>query len=830
MSNIKIYNYNNYFNRIVKRSDTLSGYGTAVYTETNVNFIPGNEAFTVKIAGKGTSGATYTDNGNYVVEYDSNNTILSRWFIIDSQRTRSGQYELTLKRDVLAEFKSDVLDSKAFIHKGYVDYTNGLIFNSEGSVVNQIKKSEYRLYDESYSPWLYIYIKKGAPNKTLTINTGNEAKADITLNVPIGSSIYAPGTSKGWVSVTNGYVYFKRETGWLFTSWNNSWYKYNSGGGSSAGVTGLGFEPTLKLGTLNQNWNEINDALGAVYVNNFGTCSSAMIASIKAHGTGFISDSDFIAISSANKKIIKDSNGKYYRLNVTMTSVSDNNIRFENTDSAWTTLNTYFANVNLNKNNTTPDGTSFGADYSYYQLNVSTEELTNMNFTITVHTQTAYQTKDAAYNVLAIPYDAMGLIKHEDIFEPGTYTTERVYFSADRSMEIANRICAEYGTDWILDLQLLPYGPADMVVNQSGYIYFDASDSMDQTDPDHPKTDDPRWDVYYDSQLGQWRDAIYYVTTIQRTFDKSYSLTYPKYYSESAAGLQGVLNKSKNIKLANETEMVRLCSPNYNGMFEFSIAKALSISKWNVDITLKPYNPYIHIYPIFADGSVYGQDFNDARGLICGGDFSLPIISDPWINYQNQNKNYQIMFDRQIQNMDFNQRLERIQGLTNAITGTIQGGATGATAGGMAGGPYGAIAGGAVGTLASGIGGAIDYSLLKQQQTETRNYSIDMYNYQLGNIKALPYNLTKISSFNFNNKIIPFVEYYSCTDAEKNALAEKLLMNGFTIDTVGSIANYIKPTSEETFIQGELIRIDNPAIDNQMVEEINKELQEGVYF
>ena len=52
----------------------------------------------------------------------------------------------------------------------------------------------------------------------------------------------------------------------------------------------------------------------------------------------------------------------------------------------------------------------------------------------------------------------------------------------------------------------------------------------------------------------------------------------------------------------------------------------------------QPYQPYIHLNPNF--GSLYGEDFNDARGLILGGDFSIATLSNEWKNYETQNKNY----------------------------------------------------------------------------------------------------------------------------------------------------------------------------------------------
>jgi len=115
-----------------------------------------------------------------------------------------------------------------------------------------------------------------------------------------------------------------------------------------------------------------------------------------------------------------------------------------------------------------------------------------------------------------------------------------------------------------------------------------------------------------------------------------------------------------NLKLSNETEFIRLCSPNYNGLFEMSLAKNEGINYVNVDYTYKPQSPYIRLQPDFK--GLYGSDrFRDVRGLICGGNFSVGYIQDAWINYEIQNKNYNQIFNREILNLDRNYQIEREQ-------------------------------------------------------------------------------------------------------------------------------------------------------------------------
>ena len=88
-------------------------------------------------------------------------------------------------------------------------------------------------------------------------------------------------------------------------------------------------------------------------------------------------------------------------------------------------------------------------------------------------------------------------------------------------------------------------------------------------------------------------------------------------------------NDAMTRKLANECDLLRLVSQNYSAIFEFSPAKSGGVDGFLADCTYKPWSPYIHIMPKLK--GLYGDNFvsiDDARGLICGGDMSLPQLSN----------------------------------------------------------------------------------------------------------------------------------------------------------------------------------------------------------
>ena len=73
--------------------------------------------------------------------------------------------------------------------------------------------------------------------------------------------------------------------------------------------------------------------------------------------------------------------------------------------------------------------------------------------------------------------------------------------------------------------------------------------------------------------------------------------------------------------------------------------------------------------------------------------------------------------------------------------------------------------------LATGIASNIMSDKLRDEQISLKK---DLFNYNLQNIQALPQSVSKTAAFNINSKYVPFLEKYTCTEEEKNALRDKL--------------------------------------------------------
>src|SRR5699024_701342 len=221
------------------------------------------------------------------------------------------------------------------------------------------------------------------------------------------------------------------------------------------------------------------------------------------------------------------------------------------------------------------------------------EKLTN-NAKVTI-SDDRYHLEDQPYDMFCIPYSDELVVNQNG--------SPLLTANKSAALNIATAIGAQTGTGNIYDIQLLPYCPTRNIITADGEV--DVANTKINLVTDNS---------------GKNITVVIWALSSQFTFDIPYEIS--------------VGNK----KIESQTDMYRLCSPNFNGQFEFNAAMNDGVDYFNVDCSYKPFNPYIHINPNFKN--LYGQDFNDARGLICGGDFSLPQLSSAWANYQLNNKNF----------------------------------------------------------------------------------------------------------------------------------------------------------------------------------------------
>ena len=792
--------FNNYFNRKLIRKEALEDYEDA----SENYFIPMDSKpqplpFDFNPNDNITTEIICNDvpfDPDYFLLFDEEEEIISRWFILEQKRNRQGQWVYYLRRDVLADSYNELEDAPMYVEKGIIsDVSSPLLMNNEGLVVNRIKKEEILLKDKTECAWLVLYLKKGilGENRQVTIDVPNDNVFIYEeLSTPITSWTYYTYTSNNY-NVINNYLLYLFSYDPLAPSQSSHGVKTTVS--SNGPVSVMGGQPTSNTGLTFAGAGALQDLLTPAF--------STELTAIKNLLNTEFSYKNLSSILDYNDKIIKDSQGKYFRVTIQQNATGSQTYNITTADSPLTKakLNNIWNSATSQSQTATNNAFKTKINYSTYRIVL--EELKNVNTVVDFSEYTGEGTKDSMlFDAICMPY---GTLTEYIGFE----VSEEVTTNKDRSLKAMNSLATQLTDQYVIDFQLLPYCPCPDLVN-------------------------PYYDLH--SKIAILDDAIYGLTVFGKSGGAvtdvflvcpSASFTFDIEQQIKISDSSNVPDTYK-IKYQNDCTLIRLCSPNYNGLFEMSLAKNGGvIEKFNVDVTLRPFNPYIHVNPDFS--FLYGQDFNDVRGLICGGDFSLGIINDAWNVYEIQNKNYQAIFDRQIQNLDVNNAINKQEAGWGAIAGTVQGAGSGAIAGGMVGGPYGAIAGAVVGGVTSGVGGVLDLLNLEKRQQETRNYAIDNYNLQLGNIQALPYSITKTSALTFNNKLFPFIEIYECSEVEKEAYYLKLKYNGMTVSKIDYMKYYTSDDNDNYF-RAKLIRIETISEDNHYVEAINEELMKGVFI
>ena len=795
MATVYLLKYNNYYNRIVKKEENLAGYLQDAYllaSFDNVNFVDNDGVNTTYLCNT-------QESPDYVVVANGN-LILHRWFVIERTIMRNGQYRFTLRRDLIVDSYDAIVNAPCFIEKAKLQPSDPFIFNKEDMTFNQIKTSEYALKDETGCAWVVGYIPKDAfpDGATVTGDAILDDSADITVAGIENWEYYQYQNTDFKASVTD-YITKGLVRLYITASTGTAPLEDVPFGITPQGIINLDvispisvYSPGYKVTTTNSNVSSAERAIKNGCPQQWNTSvGKATIALNLRNYIGGHTISETYDFNTLDNKILYDSNAKLYSRVIVSKELKKEKVAI--TPSTIPNLYTYLEE-NITKE-VSADGKTFtikgaGDNYTYeteftYEAYRITLEQIPQQVTATISKPAArYHLEDQPYDMFTIPYS-----EDLEIYKNGTKL-----FNANKSIavNIATQIAAATGAANVYDVQLLPYCPVRYCILADGK--FDIKNA---------KVD------YVKDKNNNNIGVILWATTSAFTVDILHEIVV------------------EDVKVESQTDMWRLTSPNFNGQFEFNAAKNGGVKSFNVDCNYKPFNPYIHVNPNF--GLLYGKDFNDARGLICGGDFSLPQISNAWANYQLNNKNYQAVFDRQIQNMEVNNRVQRTREITGAALGSLQAGVGGAVGGAMLGGPIGAVVGGIASMAASTAGGAADVMLNEQLRNEALDYKRDMFGYELGNIQALPTSITKTSAFTYNNKIFPILEYYTCTDKEKKALKDKIKYNGMTVMRIGTIGEFLG-NGELQYIKGRIIRIEGIDDDFHYLNAIAEEIFKGAFF
>ena len=933
--------WSNYFDRRIRRDLILtdwSGYlhelqqsgRTNYYVEfQGINFNPADSVDTELIV-------NWPEDWNpdYMIEIDDHDHVLARWFVIDFERTRLGQYNCTLRRDVIADNYNQIMSAPTFVEKAMVSASDPMILNPEGMTYNQIKKDEILLKDETGMPWIVGYVvqdgkrypETGYYESSINQKTSilkSEFPAYLINAIDDQSAIYFASYKDtdpnlkyqlrfkgsdvgkyGLIEISKDWQYFEPKD-------------FPGADPTSSLLVETEFEnDASKISGVNNvvNNTPINNTCLFLSTDDYKTTNKNIITKMmplmsstlktiryfmRKESQNALPIEQWEYVKKYNNTVYYDETTKHY-YSLQFFSVHHNNplkFNYNSTSSLWGTIKGLIQNdTTLNSYlNRTASDEIFTIECPYDAVFPIVTDLGTSDTKISTYIPASRNPLvGEPFDMFCIPY--------------GDFKCSEFTCNKELSLAIARSLAVAGAGNVVYDVQLLPYCPfrdvikgnsineklltadidytyaKDTVANKNiGIIFWCTKSSFSfninkSLELERPKTststtetqyyvfdNNSSWDTdnqtrsyFVQEMVGKNYKSYALITAVadinnnptplnnvKSSYDPStYTLKVGPFKKPDGITLPNTIYVeveftyddittttvydnplNLDIKINNECNFYRLNSPNYNAAFDFTLTKNdNSVDFFNVDCTYKPFDPYIHVNPNFK--GLYGKDWDDARGLICSGDFSISLITNNFENYKLNNKNYQQIFNREIQNMD---RLHVIDRTNKIISDSFQT-AQGITqfAGGIASGDAISAVSGGINAAAAGTKLVTNITQGNKKHNEQRSFKSDMFNYELGNVQAIPNALAKNTAFTFNNKLFPFIEFYSCTDVEKEALKEKIKYNSMTVMKVGTIGQYMNYT--EQFIKGQVIRLPDVIDDAHIANEIYNEINKGVFI
>lgn len=841
--------YNNYYNRINKKEANLSDYEPYLLASTEntpnpfqCNFNPNDGISTQLIVNWD------GDIPDYVVcsSIGSDNKIDSRWFVIEAVRKRGKQFELSLYRDTISDFREQLDTADIFVQKAIIeDITNPLLFNPEDMSFNQIKKYAEPLYDKSKCPWIVGYIPSNVDLTNSEISFGTSAdwiknnKNTITVN-----------NLEDW----NGYRYVSDDTYFL----DHGWGEYGQ----------IYVEYVTKAkSTIPDILNGAIGPLNKYYKTHVGYAANYNTDFVILYNGQYnpwaetpkelvtITGNDLYASEEGVRQFKNRFYGQYNTFKTEFTNYLNNDERSEKLEITVGTdiptddtiylysssddktyvvrrvtkdIATYFdeyidpqsdlaaAIKNSIPSLITVDGNTLEIDTTpLNDLDADSLYLTGsgncfryeIKEVFSQKTKVSFPSKDTRTHLEDQPYDMFCMPYSNDIYmDDGGSTINKYTNFKDTAYNIATQISKDLGSG-IYDIQIVPYCPLQEALYYNTILQQYVLQVQNAT---KIEISNDGGDTYVNGGY------IWWGTKSRVEFNIDYYIAPPE--------------TAQTAKINNMTSFYRLTTPSQSNSYDFKADMNMGLDGFKVQCYFTPFTPWFRVCPIWKENTIcydYNQ-VNSNEGLIISEDCSMSQISNAWVNYKLNNKNYYEMFKRADTSSVINKKWAMDEAKINKYLGAVQGGSTAALTGAMVGGPIGAAIGGTIGGAASLIGGNFDLNKQNALMNEAIDLTRDNFNYQLGNIKALPLGLSRVSALAPNNSFVPLLEYWSCTSKENVIATSKIKFNGMTIQAIDNLTNY--KTTDSSYFKGQLIRINNIPDDFHVVNTISKELNQGIYF
>lgn len=793
----------------------------------NVNFIQAdgiNTVFTFNITSENME--EYSNIApSYAIVDDS-----QCWYVISCNKQRQGQITLTLRRDFLSE-KWDILKSAPFLCTKAATIPTSIEEAKYQKTTNlsQIKKAEYLIKDnENADGYIVGYVAKAPANADNTNYFFNQSQSEDEEGVKVNDGYKISSNNQNSYAIEvagiNNWEYYNKLLVYI-----TSTTKLNISIQSKENPVYIDYQASVN------NYYILTNKPNAIFKiydteeeasNWYEDFKSALNKTFIYALNTYYDSRSFEQINNEtildyNGKLIHDtSTGYVYKVNIIKAqyTISLNDTKTSLSKELYEKFKEYFGGAgNQNK---------FPGDINYTTYEVILIQQDEITDSTQIGNENNDYTKclDTPYDIFVMPLKGSFIVNYGD---KGTYS---ISIKKNKVLDIVKKIQSTLTNSILYDVQLLPYIPFNIpdniVINPTGekeQFYPIITYTGSGADIEIKSIDGIM--IWLETSQGQI--SINTPLKINILKPNMAISNIPAYNSTPSISID---NNALGQRIFNEENLFRIVSPNYSSQFEFNPVKNEGLAGFIADIALKPYQPYIYISPIF--NNLYGTNFRDGRGLILSGDYSLDQVNDQWQTYKLNNKNYELIFNRQIQSMELSNTYQNrlagqsvLQNTFNAISGTAQGALSGFIAGGAAGAVVGGLASGAAGIADI----AVNASNLQYEQAlrdDNVKREKDIYQYKLGNIQALPATLTKVSAINPDFKVYPLIEYYSCTENEDTHLREAIKYNGIDINLTCTLQDFTKG-----YISGSILQFPTDLnISEEQARAINFELQSGVYY
>ena len=278
-----------------------------------------------------------------------------------------------------------------------------------------------------------------------------------------------------------------------------------------------------------------------------------------------------------------------------------------------------------------------------------------------------------------------------------------------------------------------------------------------------------------------------------------------------------------------EGRMVRISSGSYASNMDLTPFLNNGLSRLETRLSVKPMGTIIYMQPDFA--GLYGTNYVDKRGFIMQEDFSISRLDNAWVQFRYQNQNFMNTFNRQMQSMELNNyyasEADRLALDRADIEGRRLARENTASEWGM------------FNTALLGIPSLIGGSTHKSRQQYNEAVQLDaqmnealrrdnveltkqLFNNNMGNIKALAPTLNKVDTFDILNHFSIILEVFECSGAEMTYIQNYYEHNGAVIGTIGRFSEFWG-----LVVAGRIIR--SQYYSQVELKELNRRLEGGVY-